>query len=389
VTDPLEHQVRAALTRRAGLVATRTMPVAVIMQAARRRSARRRSTGIAAVAVAIVAILVVGSLAGGRRAAPPVGPSHPAASPTPPPVSARAAGITVISGNTIESPDGRRTVIRLPDGIIASVAGRASGGWVALSGREVWWVPDAGPPRMVDQASAVPLRDWLITTDGHTLVVLNYFELTSYALPSLHVIRSVALSSQRSYDLVGVVGDALLVEIKASGPDDGSGLAWNVRTGRLTAATVGPLALLALAADGSVLRQTGSTHAGTACVDVVPLDAALSAPPGRLCGPTAAAIGRGTISPRGDWIAVHIADGTGTPTRVALARSADLDNGMWRPVLLPDGVLIDGWVGPTELVVFAGTESHQFLRCGVDGTCAPLIFPTDLPGAQPLVRTPQ
>jgi hypothetical protein len=296
----------------------------------------------------------------------------------------------------------------------------------------LFWVPDGGEGFLFHQTEINLANSYRVTADGTRVVVLdvlanNHNVITSYRLPGAVVDRSVDLGPSDpnvAWDhLMGLAGDVALVEVQHRlGLQDVSGaVAWNVITGTEQSSASDPISVLAANDAGTVVRRTGATTqapmqlpapAGLVCLRTVDVGAVFDPVAGGLCGPVAVDLFRITVSPHGDWVEAQavgaavsvgaiptttprpIPDVTYVPNRFVLLASGDVNVGTYKPILLPMNVSqVYGWLDPTHVLAMTAirpgsADKGTLVVCGLDGSCAVVPLPPDLPEAGPALIPP-
>jgi hypothetical protein len=424
VTDELEEQVRSSLARRAGQLSPRTVSADPVIARARRAARVRHATQLV-VSMAVVAALALAGLDVLRWTASPL-PPGPSLTPTP--VPARSLGLTLLSGRTVQLPDGSRVVLHLPPDVTATLVRRGAGGWLVSENGAMWWSPDTGAAQPIPQV--IGDRNAMISSDGSRLIIDDASGLSTYRLPDMHLENRISPSPPAYPRIpfaptvpweapIGLAGDVALIQVSGSTSAGGeTAIAWNFVRGSAVPSELASVDILAVSPGGTVLRWTGPdgtatpgggrgqvTPDGAECVRTVGIDEALAPVPGGVCGPVAAGLDEAVISPDGGWImaratdaAIPVGEAPSPPpfyvmsayplSRYVLIRTNALDAGSYDPVLLPADVnRIYGWVSPSRVLV---SRSVGFLNttklyvCGLDAVCAPVTLPSDLPNAVPM-----
>jgi hypothetical protein len=429
VTDELEEQVRSSFARRAGQLSPRTVSADLVIARARRAARVRHATQLV-VSMAVVAALALAGLDVLRWTALPV-PPGPSLTTTPVPV--RSLGLTLLSGRTVQLPDGSRVVLHLPPDVTATLVRRAAGGWLVSDNGAMWWSPDTGAAQPVQQV--VGDRNAMISADGSRLIIDDASGLSTYRLPDMHLEKRISPSSP-SYPripaaptvpweaLIGLAGDVALIQVSGSTSSGAeTAIAWNFVRGTAVLSGLASVHILAVSPGGTVLRRTGPdgtatpgggrgqvTPDGAECIRTVGIDEALAPVPGGVCGPAAVGLDEAVISPDSDWImaratdaAIPVGEAPSPPpvyfmsayplSRYVLIRTNALDAGSYDPVLLPADVnRIYGWISPNSVLVSRSVSrsvdvqnATKLYVCGLDATCAPVALPSDLPNAVPML----
>jgi hypothetical protein len=270
--------------------------------------------------------------------------------------------------------------------------------------------------------------DVRVSVDGSRLIINDAFGFSTYRLPALRLERRISpphtAAGVEGLVVVGTAGNVALVRAWANGGADDTAIAWNFVQGTAVASTIAPLEVLAVNPAGTVLRRTGPIASGpsgsptsggestggtpvqTACVRTVGIGAALGPAPGGVCGAVAMGLGRAVISPDSRWIMARatgaaipaggapsapplsLSDSVNVASRYVLIRSDALDAGSYAPVPLPQDVTrVYGWVDSTRVLVSRSIDtriSGNLYVCGLDGRCAPVALPPDMPYAVPV-----
>lgn len=408
MTDQLEQELRDVLVGRAGDVGHPSFGGDVMVTRGRAARRRRQGMALAGTAAAVVATLVVGGalLRPTHEALPPAYPGQ-FSEPLPPDFARILATLPkgeqldrdLVIGAEIVAPDGDRSSLDLPDGLVPGAVVRAKGGWLV----EANPVPDGGAPQLWirpdDGAARRLLTDYggtfAVSTDGGRAAVVTGMDVSLREMPSGKELSRTTYETPLGPIVHAIVGEKVaLAGAQGSGGARDVGI-WDLAANKVDRFPDPEIGIADLTADGrTVLVRVPS---GTEnCAGVGRLDSLI--PREQICGRGGALDENVLLSPDGSRTAVGRGE-TIPDLPLSFAEIKDVRRDVFAPVpvRLPKEWAQEAvplvWEDSRSLIVEMRVPDPPgaalravLLRCAVGGRCERVRMPTLTVSVNAVVR---